>query len=240
LGKTFTLSQLAWRWYANNAAEPSTALAAQITKPTLADSAIIRLRINVAETGDISGSGAITLEYSTNDTDFTAFGAGNHWDYANGAATEGNTITGTLITPAAGTLGLYHESGTITETWAKSGTNEFDVAIQQTGTASASTTYYFRVLRAGVVVVPSASHPQVLTAATAAILDCIKQTYALSGKDVTFKAARLLDAVKQAYTFTGNDVTFVKGYSFTAEVGAFTLTGNDVTFTKTYILSAEK
>ena len=163
MGKTFTPQQVAWQWYVNNAAEPSTALAAQVTKPTLADDAIIRLRMNVAEIGDIAGSGIVTLEYSTNDVDFTAFGSGNHWNYADGLATEGNTITGYLITPTADVLGLYHESATISESFSKSSTIEMDVTIQQTANVSANTTYYFRMSIGGVVVVPSVSHPQVLT-----------------------------------------------------------------------------
>ena len=144
MGKVFTPKQRNWKWFANNAAEPTTQLANEITKPTLADSAIIRLRLTIAETGDIIGIGALSLQYSpVNETSWAAFGAGQHWNYANGAATEGNTIAGNLVSDASA-LGLYHESGTYTASWAKSAVMESDIAIQPTANVTANTTYYFR------------------------------------------------------------------------------------------------
>lgn len=168
MGKTFTPRQQNWKWYENNAAEPTVQLANEITKPTLTDAAIIRLRLCIIETGDITGSGALSLEYSTNDADFTAFGAGNHWNYADGLATESGTITGNLLSDA-NVLGTYHESGTATATWAKSNILELDIAIQPTGTVSGNTTYYFRASVAGTEVPLNTleTHPQVLTAAGA-------------------------------------------------------------------------
>lgn len=155
MGKAvFTPYQQNWRWYQNNAAEPTIALANQNTAPNLTDTNIIRLRVGIGESGGASGSGEVTLEYSTDDINFTAFGSGNHWNYANGLATEGNTITGNLLTTQDG-QGLYHESGSISESIAANQTSkEMDFSIQQTGTALADTTYYFRTLLAGAVVNP--------------------------------------------------------------------------------------
>ena len=113
MGKSFAPYQRNWKWFENNAAEPTAQLADQNVKPTLADSAIIRLRVNVAETGDFLGNGLVSIEYSPADeASWAAFGSGNHWNYADGAATAGNTISGYLTT-GPNTLGYYHESGTL-------------------------------------------------------------------------------------------------------------------------------
>ena len=89
-----------WKIFANNAAEPSTQLANENTKPTLADSSIIRLRVTLAETGDANGGNeAWSLQYDT-DSGFSSpqsFGAApQHWNYADGLGTEGSTISGFL------------------------------------------------------------------------------------------------------------------------------------------------
>ena len=163
-GKTFTPQQFLWRWYADDGAEPTTALANEVVRPTLTNSNIIRLRLQITEMGGAAGSGAVTLQYSTDDVNFTAFGSSNHWNYANGQATEGNTIAANKL---VGGLGKYHESGTVSESWLASQALEMDFAAQQTGTASAGTIYYFRALIAGVIVPLGSgqSHPQVTTAA---------------------------------------------------------------------------
>ena len=149
-GKTFTPRQQNWKWFADDAAEPTSQLANENVAPTLASSNIIRLRVTIAEVGGATGSGAVSVEYSTDDTNFTAFGAGNHWNYANGQATAGNTTT-TFKTSDATTNGLYHESGTLSETWAASAIRELDFAVQQTAGASPGTLYYFRLLIAGLL-----------------------------------------------------------------------------------------
>lgn len=167
--KTFTPDQRNWKWYANNAAEPSTQLANENVKPTLADSAIIRLRVTLGETGDANGPNeAWSLQYDTNSgfSSPQSLGPSQHWDYANGAATEGDTITGHLTSDGT-TLGLYFESGTFTNILSKSTLEESDFAIQPTGSVSAVTTYYFRVLIGGVAVplFTAKTYPQVLTGA---------------------------------------------------------------------------
>jgi hypothetical protein len=172
VGKTFTPRQQNWKWYQDDAAEPTTQLANENVKPTLANDNIIRLRVTTAELGDANGiSTTWTLEYSTNDTDFTAFGPSNDWDYANGQATEGNSVAG-LKTSDALSNGLYIESATVNYQLGKSDIVEHDFAIQQTANASGNTTYYFRVLIGGTAVPLNSgeTHPQVLTAAATSTL----------------------------------------------------------------------
>lgn len=160
MAKTFTPRQQNWIWYTNNAAEPTVAASTLNTVAPFAN-AIYRLRITIAEIGGATGSGAVTLQYSTDNTNFTAFGAGNAWNYANGAAVAGGTTT-TFLTTDGTTHGLYHEDGALSETWAASAVRELDFAIQQTATAALNTLYYFRSHIAGTEVPLNTgkTHPQ--------------------------------------------------------------------------------
>ena len=164
----FTPKQQNWRWYANNAAEPSTALADENTAPVvLTSTAIIRLRFTIAETGGTAGSGAVTLEYSFDDTTWYAFGAAAQWNYANGAAAEGGTTTGFLTTDAD-THGLYHENATRSETWAIAAARELDFAIVPIAGILTLGTVYFRAKIAGAEVVLNGgeAHPSITLTAT--------------------------------------------------------------------------
>jgi len=148
----FTPKQQNWRWYANNAAEPSTALADENAAPVvLVGTAIIRLRLTIAETGGTAGSGAVTLQYSLDGTNFTTLGSAVQWNYANGAATEGNTVTGFLTTDAD-TYGLYHENGTRSESWTLSTSRELDFAIVPVALPLTLGTVYFRAAIGGTAV----------------------------------------------------------------------------------------
>src|SRR5262249_30179302 len=151
----------------DDAAEPTTALAAENTGPALADSNIIRLRITVT---DLDGQSSATwaLRYSTDDLNWTAFGAANHWNYANGQATNGNATT-TFKTSDGNVHGNYHEDGSGSEAITAGTFKEVDFAIQQTANAAAGTLYYFQVLIAGVGVAldTGKSDPRVTTAAAA-------------------------------------------------------------------------
>ncbi len=166
----FTPRQQNWRWYDNDAAEPSNPLADENVAPSiLLDKGIVRLRVTVAEIGGTSGSGTITLEYSTDDTNFSPVGAqgdqAEHWNYANGLATPGGTTT-TYKTTDATTHGLYHESGTTSESWAANAIREMDIALAPAAWCEQAT-YYFRV-KIGVNVVPlntGESHPSIVVAA---------------------------------------------------------------------------
>lgn len=142
----FTPKQQNWRWYQNNASEPTVPLADENVAPSMAlATTIIRLRFSIAETGGADGSGAVTLEYSTDDNTFLPVAV---WNYANGAATAGNETT-TYLTTDGTTHGLYHETGTLSETWAANAIRELDFAIAlQAGTIPLGN-YYFRVKIAG-------------------------------------------------------------------------------------------
>lgn len=145
----FTPEQQSWQFYDDDGAEPTNAKAGEDTMPTLSSTTEkCRLRICIIETGGDSGSNniAIDLEYSLNDADWVAFGAANHWDYADGEATEGNIVTGLKIGDSD-TQGEYSESagGSGTFDFGAGTATEFDICILQTGNATSATKYYFRV-----------------------------------------------------------------------------------------------
>jgi hypothetical protein len=97
-GKTFTPEQGNWKWYADNAAEPTTQLEDENTQPTLANNDdIIRLRLAFVETGGVGyNNGYYKIQHSQNDSDWTDLGAAAHFNYANGQATEEDLVTGNL------------------------------------------------------------------------------------------------------------------------------------------------
>ena len=167
-GAVYTPKQQNWHWYSDALAEPTAAqsLANEDVKPTLPDNtSIIRLRVCINETGGKADNNVvISLEYSTNDVDFTAFGSANHWNYANGLGTEGSTVTTQLLSDAT-TKNEYCESGTNAVAIGASTANELDIAVQPTATVSTNTTYYFRIVGDGTAIPlnTSKTHPQVLT-----------------------------------------------------------------------------
>ena len=143
----FTPEQRNWQWWDDDAAEPTTSLASENAEPTLADTGIVRLRLDITETGgDTSSNTSISLEYSTDDSNWNAFGAAPaHWNYADGQATEGTTLTGIKLTgPTA--QGEYHESGSNNSNYAAGTSTEIDIAIQQTASATSGQRYYFRAI----------------------------------------------------------------------------------------------
>ena len=162
----FTPKQQNWKFFADDGAEPTSSLAAENTQaPLVNNTNIIRLRTTLAETtGGSSGAVAITVEYSTNDSSFTAMGAGNQWNYANGAATNGNTVTTNKLTDTTGTM-KYHEDGSGTETFTANTSYELDLAIVPTGTVIGGQVYYFRFKQAGTEIVLNSgkTHPNILT-----------------------------------------------------------------------------
>ena len=168
----FTPKQQNWRWYQNNAAEPTVALAAENTAPSvLVTDGIIRLRFTVAETGGTAGANkAITLEYSTNESTWTAFGSTALWNYANGAATGGNTIAGRLLSDSA-VSGKYHENGTTQESWGISEVLEMDFALSTVAGQKPLGTYYFRAKQAGTEIPLNAgeTHPSLTLSVTQGI-----------------------------------------------------------------------
>jgi hypothetical protein len=106
------------------------------------------------------------LEYSTDDSSWNSFGASpQHWNYANGADTEGGATTYGLVSDSNAN-GVFIETADYQTILTKSTVEEFDWAIAPTSAVSAETTYYFRVLYSTTTEVPlegAHSHPQVLT-----------------------------------------------------------------------------
>lgn len=170
MGKiTAVFEQSNWKWFSDDNAEPvgGDALAAENTEPTLPDNTSnIRLRVRIDETaGGGLNNVALTLEYNRS-LGWTSFGPSNDFDYADGAATEGNSVTTFLLT-GTNDAGEYHESATNLFTWAANTEVEHDVCIVPTGSVSASTSYAFRCLIDGTVVplASGKSNPAVTTAA---------------------------------------------------------------------------
>ncbi|MFX1300369.1 MAG: hypothetical protein ACFFDE_05445 [Promethearchaeota archaeon] len=145
----FTPKQRNWRFYRDDAAEPSVALADEVTLASLPNAFIIRLRVNVAETGGDSGASNVSFkfEYSTNESDWYTPGPSAAWDYADGQATEGNTVTGLKLTDTDTQLEYVESSGGAGTGDIGAGQDtEWDLALKPTLDVLANTTYYFRIL----------------------------------------------------------------------------------------------
>jgi len=171
-GAVFTPKQQNWQWWDDDAAEPTSSKAAENTTVTLSSwQEVCRLRVCINETGGKGANNiAIDLEYSTDDSSFTAFGSGNHWDYYDGKATEGDLVTGNKLSDAS-TAGEYSESagGSGAFDIVASTQTEFDICIRNTSSATGSQIYYFRVKIDGTEVPLNSgeTHPNLTTAAAA-------------------------------------------------------------------------
>lgn len=163
----FTPNNHGWHWYQNNAAEPTVQLANENTAPVLGNmtATVIRLRVGIFDDGGKAATGqAVKVQISTNDTDFSDLSSSTAFNYADGAATEGNSTTTYTVTGAS-THGEYHESGTSQEDWAASALKELDFALVPTVNAAQNTLYYFRFYCGTTLVGIGSghSHPQIRT-----------------------------------------------------------------------------
>lgn len=173
MGGSFTPTQgNAWQWFTNDAAEPvepDNQLANENAAPTLPNNtSIIRLRVQITESGGANGSGVWVVQYDRNDSSWVTLGSGNHWNWANGAATEGGTCPPLAVYLLSGSnsTGQYIESPTYSSSVTKNKTNEFDLAIVPTGSVVTSQLYRFRVLTIGGTSVGApATYPSLTTAA---------------------------------------------------------------------------
>lgn len=158
------LSQKNWKWFPNDNPEPIAALAAENIAPVLADnSSILRLRITIHNSGaDLTT--AMGLEYSSDGSNWEAFGPSAEWNYANGLAVEGATVGSNKLSDSDQRR-RYHESSTYSQDSFKGGAknNEFDFSITPTATVLPGTTYYFRYLSASTPIDPVASYPTLAT-----------------------------------------------------------------------------
>lgn len=238
----YTPKQQNWRWYQDDAAEPVNALANENIKPTLSDNTNkIRLRVCVNETGGkADNSVTITVQYSLNDIDFTAFGAANHWNYADGQAIEGNTTTTFKLSDTT-THNEYCESGANVVSIGASTINELDICIKPTTTVQANTTYYFRILGDAVVIPLNTgeTHSQVLTAATAYILDVQPGSYSEGGILANLLKNSVLTAGVDSYGLIGTLTGLFKNYLVDAGVSNYSLTGSVVNFLRNYLIAVE-
>ena len=129
-----------FRWYTDATPDASmTALAAEDGTPTLTgaqmQNAIVRMRVQLAETGGVGGSGALTMQYRspsaaawTNVEAQTFTSEGAWFRFANGAATAGGTIGSQLLT-GTDTSGIYVEDSGTNITLGANETKEFDIAV---------------------------------------------------------------------------------------------------------------
>lgn len=160
-----------WNWQFFDDASPDTSmtqLANENNTPTLTSDIIVRLRITLAETGGkADNSYTLELQYDT-DSGFSSpqsLGAApQHWNYVDGAATEGGTVD-TLLLSDSTVNGEYCESGANAVSLGANEELECDIAIKATSAISYDTTYYFRVV-GDATVIPlgtGESHPNIIT-----------------------------------------------------------------------------
>ena len=168
-GGSFVPKQQNWHWVKDDAAQPTAEWAAEITTFTMSsNSLILRMRVTIIETGG-KGENNISLkfEYSTDDNNWNTPGASAAWNYADGQATEGNTLTTNWCTDTAG-KGEYVETsgGAGTMDIVASTSYEFDFAVTPGSSVAGSTLYYFRILinDAEVVLNSGETHPNCTTA----------------------------------------------------------------------------
>jgi hypothetical protein len=143
----YGLASRVWRWYEDDGATPSTALAAESTAPTLTQTQMrnyrLRLRLQLKEVNATAGtSAALKLQYSQDGvnwitleptaTPFTPETAvsnneGVWFRYGAGQGTIGNTITNVLT--GSTVAGKYHEDQQATESITANATHEVDFCI---------------------------------------------------------------------------------------------------------------
>jgi len=151
-----------WRWYADKS-PPDTPLADENTLYTTTSlSTILRLRVEIVITGGkgTTDDGTIELEYSTNQSDWTTVASGGHWEWADGADTDGDALDTFLVADSGTRYGHFHESkDTQTEYPDDGDITEEDFAIKPTASVTTNTTYYFRVIDYyGAIPAPSATY----------------------------------------------------------------------------------
>jgi hypothetical protein len=129
-----------WRIYKDDAAEPVVAYANENTTATLGSN-LEKLRIRTVIKCN-SENTISKMQYSLDHINWTDMGVGNHWNYADGKATEGDTTTTYLLT-GSDVHGKYIESAT-NNVISGSGTfTEVDYTIVPTANVTLSTLYYF-------------------------------------------------------------------------------------------------
>ena len=166
-GGSFVPEQWEWRMCKNDAVTPTTFYAAEDNTTGVLDSNsdILRIRVDLRETGGVNGNITnVTIQYSTNDTDFTDLGSGNDWDWADGLGTHGNTCAAGGVLSGTNDPGYFYENGTSDNQLPKSDETENDFAITPTANVSTETKYYFRFVYNTTTVIPAnSSHPQITT-----------------------------------------------------------------------------
>jgi len=169
MGKVFTPEQQSWQWYEDTAADPTVQYANVDTTANVADNeGPIRLRVDITELGQASGTPELTILYQLDGIGgaWTAMGAGNHWNWANGAGTHGGTV-GTVLLSGT-TAGQYWETeDTTTVSIGKNVNSENDFCIAPvTANVSTTGTYYFAIYADAALIPILTSHPTLTVTAT--------------------------------------------------------------------------
>jgi len=87
----------------------------------------------------------VYLQYSTDLATWYDVGAAAHWNYANGQATSGDTLTTNKLSTGV-TRGKYHESAELAEAWTAGSVQEVDFAIVPVeANVLRDILYYFRM-----------------------------------------------------------------------------------------------
>ena len=202
-----TLTQQDYRWYDNaDAVQPTTPKDAENTAITgVADTDVLRLRMNVGAGGVSLATGeSFKLQYTLSTdgpwTDVGAGGSGEIWrGFDNVTPADGATLSGTVL-GSSEVLETYEEgnpSAATPNTVAAGQEGEWDWVVQNNGAAD-STTYYFRmVYAAGSALNVYAQYPELSTAGGASVLthlqyrwydntDAVQPTTALAAEDTPF------------------------------------------------------
>lgn len=168
MGGAFVPKQHNWRWYEDDAAEPTTPKVDENAFASCPDLEVFRLRVCIHETGGADGKlKSVDVEYSDDESTWYALGSQGATDktfrWYNGKAAHGDILSSFLLS-CTSFADEYYEQPDICTEFDKTKHTEIDVCIQNYN-GSAGKTYYFRVKINGAEVPldTSAIHPQLKT-----------------------------------------------------------------------------
>jgi len=220
-GGSFIPASQNWRWYENNAVEPTVAMAAENVAAAWDGTGVIRLRLSTAEIGGKTGplNVAIIRWATSTSGPWNILDFADDMDWGNGLATHGDLIGGLLLTDSID-QGDYFENESLANI-NRNSVEEMDFALQA-GNTLATGTYYFAIFNGTTLVTPNSgeTYPQLtVTISSGVTITILKDALTMAGQ--ALKANDIVIILKDALAITGQTVTSV--ISVTIEITKKTL-----------------
>lgn len=163
----YTPKTRSWHFYDDHTPEtPSISYAPENNTPNnMYNHNDIRLRLSIAETGGVSQTGRIRLQFSSDGisySDVGEIGSGAVWAYCDGGGADDNLVSSLLVSSSTN-YGPFIESSTAASTFNHVAyqTAEFDYCLQE-NFAYTDSTYYFRAFHntTGLPILPDSGYIQ--------------------------------------------------------------------------------